>query len=95
MDTRTLATFADTCQEKKVSFFSAVPANTRWAYKGAVDKFTTWLDGRTLDDGLLAEYIRYLHEEGKSLSTVVLMPPPLLCRVFHRLVNLVIDVGLG
>lgn len=49
-----------------------MPANTRRAHRGAVDKFTTWLDGRNPADGLLAEYVRYLHEEGKSPSTITI-----------------------
>ena len=35
----------------------------------AIDRFTALLDGRAPNDGLLAAYIKHLHDEGKAPST--------------------------
>ena len=67
-----ISPFAAVSRETKDFIFSAVPANTWRAYKQAVDKFTAWLDGRNPTDGLLAEYVRHLHEDGKSPSTITI-----------------------
>jgi site-specific recombinase XerD len=52
---------------------SSVSENTLKAYRHATQKLETWLDGRVLDDGLLAEYITELHSQGKSPATIALV----------------------
>ena len=50
-----------------------VSDNTLKAYEHATRKLEDWLDGRTLNDTVLAEYIRLLHTEGKSPATINLL----------------------
>ena len=50
-----------------------VSDNTLKAYEHATRKLEDWLDGRTLNDAVLAEYIRFLHTEGKSPATINLL----------------------
>ena len=40
-----------------------VSDNTLKAYEHATRKLEDWLDGRTLNDAVLAEYIRFLHTD--------------------------------
>ena len=47
--------------------------NTLKAYEHATRKLEAWLDGRTLTDAVVAEYIRFLHAEGKSPATINLV----------------------
>ena len=48
---------------------ASVSANTRRAYEGALDRLRDWLDGRTLDDATLAEYLADRFEAGHSPAT--------------------------
>jgi len=50
-----------------------VSDNTLKAYEHATRKLEDWLDGRTLNDAVLAEYIRVLHTTGKSPATINLL----------------------
>ena len=50
-----------------------VSDNTLKAYEHATRRLEDWLDGRTLNDAVLAEYIHFLHTEGKSLATINLL----------------------
>ena len=50
-----------------------VSDNTLKAYEHATRKLEDWLDGRTLNDAVLAEYIRFLHTNGKSPATINLL----------------------
>ena len=50
-----------------------VSDNTLKAYEHATRKLEVWLEGRTLSDAVLAEYVRFLHEQGKSLATINLV----------------------
>ena len=50
-----------------------VSDNTLKAYEHATRRLEDWLDGRTLNDAVLAEYIRFLHTEGKSPATINLL----------------------
>ena len=50
-----------------------VSDNTLKAYEHATRKLEDWLDGRTLNDAVLAEYIRFLHTNGKSPATINLV----------------------
>lgn len=50
-----------------------VSDNTLKAYEHATRKLEGWLDGRTLSDAVLAEYIRFLHTAGKSPATINLL----------------------
>ena len=50
-----------------------VSDNTLKAYEHATRKLEGWLDGRTLNDAVLAEYIRFLHTKGKSPATINLL----------------------
>ena len=52
---------------------AGVADNTLKAYRHATQKLEAWLNGRVLDDGLLATYITELHEQGKSPATVSLV----------------------
>ncbi|MDE0044062.1 MAG: tyrosine-type recombinase/integrase [Candidatus Poribacteria bacterium] len=47
-----------------------VSDNTLKAYKHATRKLESWLEGRALSDASLAEYVRFLHEQGKSQATI-------------------------
>ena len=50
-----------------------VSDNTLKAYEHATRKLEAWLEGRALTDAVLAEYIRFLHAEGKSPATINLV----------------------
>ena len=50
-----------------------VSDNTLKAYEHATRKLGAWLEGRTLSDAMLAEYVRFLHEQGKSPATINLV----------------------
>ncbi len=50
-----------------------VSDNTLKAYEHATRKLEDWLDDRTLNDAVLAEYIRFLHTGGKSPATINLL----------------------
>lgn len=50
-----------------------VSDNTLKAYEHATRKLQSWLDGRALSDAVLAEYVRFLHEQGKSQATINLV----------------------
>ena len=50
-----------------------VSDNTLKAYEHATRKLEGWLDGRALNDVVLAEYIRFLHAKGKSPATINLL----------------------
>ena len=50
-----------------------VSDNTLKAYEHAARKLEAWLEGRTLSDAVLAEYVRFLHSQGKSAATVNLV----------------------
>ena len=50
-----------------------VSDNTLKAYEHATRKLEDWLDGRALNDVVLAEYIRFLHTKGKSPATINLL----------------------
>lgn len=52
---------------------AGVSDNTLKAYRHASVKLETWLDGRALDDRLLAKYITDLHTVGKSPLTISLV----------------------
>ena len=52
---------------------AGVSDNTPKAYRHATVKLEAWLDGRVLDDELLAKYITGLHAVGKSPSTISLL----------------------
>ena len=49
---------------------ASVAENTLKAYQRALGKLTDWLSGRTLSDALLANYITFLHDNGKSPATI-------------------------
>ncbi len=51
---------------------ASISPNTRRAYRGALEKLEAWLDGRSLDDGALADWITHLHGRGLSASTAAL-----------------------
>ena len=50
-----------------------VADNTLKAYEHATRKLEAWLEGRGLTDAVLAEYIRFLHAQGKSPATINLV----------------------
>ena len=50
-----------------------VSDNTLKAYEHATRKLGSWLEGRALSDASLAEYVRFLHEQGKSAATINLV----------------------
>lgn len=47
----------------------AISANTRRAYRSALERLDAFLEGRPLDDAHLAAYVRHLREAGKSPVT--------------------------
>ena len=50
-----------------------VSDNTLKAYEHATRKLESWLEARTLSDAVLAEYVRFLHSQGKSPATINLV----------------------
>ena len=50
-----------------------VSDNTLKAYEHAARKLEAWLEGRALSDAALAEYVRFLHSQGKSPATINLV----------------------
>ncbi len=50
-----------------------VSDNTLKAYEHATRKLDSWLKGRALSDAVLAEYVRFLHSQGKSPATINLV----------------------
>ena len=50
-----------------------VSNNTLKAYRHATHKLAAWLNGRTLTDQVLAEYITALYAQGKSPATIKLL----------------------
>ena len=49
---------------------AGVAPNTLKAYRHALGRLRAWLNGRSLEDRLLAEYITELHDDGKSPATI-------------------------
>ena len=49
---------------------ASIAPNTLRAYRRSTYALEAWLNGRTLDDGLLADYITELHHQGKAPSTI-------------------------
>ena len=49
---------------------ASVSANTLKVYRHAIEKLEAWRAERALDDAVLAEYITYLHAEGKAPATI-------------------------
>lgn len=49
---------------------AGVAPNTLKAYRHVLGRLRAWLKGRSLEDGLLAEYITQLHDAGKSPATI-------------------------
>ena len=49
---------------------ASIAPNTLRAYRRITKDIEIWLEGRSLDDVLLAEYILLLHQAGKSPSTI-------------------------
>ena len=56
--------------DTKALIASSVSENTERNYRYWSKEIETWLGGRSLDDGLLAEYITGLHAQGKSPATI-------------------------
>ena len=56
--------------DTKALIASSVSENTERNYRYWSKAIETWLGGRSLDDGLLAEYITGLHAQGKSPATI-------------------------
>ena len=56
--------------DTKALIASSVSENTLRNYRYWSKEIETWLGGRSLDDGLLAEYITGLHAQGKSPATI-------------------------
>ena len=61
-----------------------VSDNTLKAYKHATRKLESWLEGRALSDAALAEYVRFLHEQGKSPATINLVLSAVKWMAEHR-----------
>ena len=68
-----------------------VSDNTLKAYGHATRKLESWLEGRTLSDAVLAEYVRFLHEQGKSPATINLVLSAVKWMTEHH----VIDAAAG
>ena len=56
--------------DTKALIASSVSENTLRNYRYWSKAIEMWLGGRSLDDGLLAEYITGLHAQGKSPATI-------------------------
>ena len=57
-------------EDTKALITAGVSENTLRNYRYWSRQIERWLSGRTLNDGLLAEYITHLHQTGKSPSTI-------------------------
>lgn len=53
---------------------SSVSENTRIAYEQALSKLKLWLDGQTLTDTLLSEYLTLCHEQGLAPASIAVTP---------------------
>ena len=51
----------------------SIAPNTRRAYTGAMKMLRTWLEGRELEDGTLAEYLTHLYQHGRSPATAAIV----------------------
>lgn len=49
---------------------ASISANTQRVYRHSIEKLEAWRGERTMDDGLLAEYITHLHVQGKAPTTI-------------------------
>ena len=49
---------------------AGVSANTLRAYRQSIEKLEAWRGERPMDDAALAEYITYLHAQGKAPATI-------------------------
>lgn len=49
---------------------AGVSENTLRAYRHSIEKLEAWRGERVMDDAVLAEYLTYLHAEGKAPATV-------------------------
>ncbi len=49
---------------------ASVSANTLKVYRHAIEKLEAWRGERAMNDTVLAEYITYLHAEGKAPATI-------------------------
>ena len=49
---------------------ASIAPSTIQTYRRAVQQLEIWLDGRTLSDNLLANYITGLYRDGKSPATI-------------------------
>ena len=56
--------------DTKALIASSVSENTERNYRYWSKAIEAWIGGRSLDDGLLADYITGLHAEGKAPSTI-------------------------
>lgn len=56
--------------DTKALITASVSENTLRNYRYWSKEIEQWLDGRSLEDGLLAEYITNLHQQGKSPATI-------------------------
>ncbi|MCY4506426.1 MAG: hypothetical protein OXG35_05645, partial [Acidobacteria bacterium] len=45
---------------------ASISPNTRRAYSGALRRLDAWLDGRPLEDAILAAYLGELHDQGRA-----------------------------
>ena len=67
--------------DTKALIASSVSENTERNYRYWSKAIETWLGGRSLDDGLLAEYITGLHAQGKSPATISQAAAAVRCSV--------------
>ena len=56
--------------DTKALITASVSENTLRNYRHWSKEIEQWIAGRTLDDGLLADYITHLHQQGKSPATI-------------------------
>lgn len=73
-----------------------VSENTLKAYEHATRKLEAWLEGRALTDAVLADYLRFLHEQGKSAATINLVFSAVKWMAEYRgIENIVWDITTG
>ena len=72
-----------------------VSDNTLKAYEHATRKLESWLEGRALSDASLAEYVRFLHEQGKSAATIHLVVSAVKWMAEHHGIDPVVGAATG
>ena len=73
---------------------ASVSKNTLRAYHQCLDSLSLWLDGRTLNDVILADYLFHLYESGKPPSTISQVVAAVRWRARYSEIGQVVELTL-